>query len=175
MSEALVVQSFTERAYNEWSLIIMPLPAQAEPLTPRQVFERIQYTALHRDDSLAGLYAADAVHEWPFPVPGAPRRLSGREEIRAFFSRAAGASRLDFREFRNVVVHETADPEVIIAEYDIHGQVTGTGQPFVFSYILVLRVRDGQIVLLRDYLNPLAMTEAAGGPLLAGTPADDTA
>jgi ketosteroid isomerase-like protein len=56
-------------------------------------------------------------------------------------------------------------PEVIIAEYDIEGEIKD-GDPFVFSYVLVLRVRDGQIVELRDYLNPLAMTEAARGTTL---------
>lgn len=136
--------------------------SRAEPLSPRQVFERIQHISLHRDAPVADLYAPDAVHEWPFPIPGVPQRLSGQDEIRGFFSRAAGSTRFDFHEFRDVVVHETADPEVIIAEYDIHGELTDTGRPFVFSYVLVLRVRDGRIVSLRDYLNPLAMAEAAG-------------
>ena len=36
----------------------------------------------------------------------------------------------------------------------------------MFSYILVLRVRDGQIVSLRDYLNPQAMATAADGVLM---------
>lgn len=134
-------------------------------LTPRQVFERIQHATLNLDATFADLYAPDAVHEWPFPMPGAPRRLEGREAISAFFSRAAGGSRLAFHAFRNVRVHETTDPEVIIAEYDIEGEIKD-GDPFVFSYILVLRVRDGQIIELRDYLNPLAMTEAAQGVLM---------
>jgi uncharacterized protein len=146
-----------------------PSSPQAEFLSPRQVFERIQHISLHRDAPVADLYAPDGVHEWPFALPGVPRRLSGQDQIRAFFSRAAGAGRFEFHEFRDVVVHETADPEVIIAEYDIHGQVKDTDRTFVFSYILVLRVRDGQIVSLRDYLNPLAMADAADGELLEGT------
>lgn len=70
-----------------------PRSSQARPLTPRQVFERIQHISLHRDAPVADLYAADGVHEWPFALPGVPQRLSGQDEIRAFFSRAAGASR----------------------------------------------------------------------------------
>lgn len=142
----------------------MPRP-ESTPITPRDVLERIQHAALTSDASLSDLYAADAVHEWPFPFPGAPARLAGRDQIKAWSERMrAGGSRFRFERFDNVIVHETADPEVIIAEYDIHGQVTATGQPFAFSYILVLRVRDGQIVHLRDYLNPLAMTRAASAP-----------
>lgn len=138
---------------------------KSTPITPRDVLKRIQHAALTSDGSLADLYAADAVHEWPFPFPGAPARLAGRDQIKAWSERIrAGGSRFRFERFDNVIVHETADPEVIIAEYDIHGQVTATGQSFTFSYVLVLRVRDGQIVHLRDYLNPLAMTRVAGTP-----------
>ena len=134
---------------------------QEATLSPRQVFARIQHAALTRDGSLSELYAADAVHEWPFPLPGIPQRLVGRDQITAWHERMSteGGSRFRFDRFDNVVVHDTADPEVIIAEYDIHGAATATNQPFVFSYVLVLRVRNGQIVHLRDYLNPLAMTK----------------
>lgn len=133
-----------------------------DPLSPRQVFERIQHIYLHHDASVADLYAPGGVHEWPFALPGFPRQLSGYEQIREFFSRDTGAGLFDVREFRNVVVHETTDPEVIIVEYDLHGQVTSTGRDFDFPFVLVLRVRDGRIVLSRDYLDPRAMTEAAG-------------
>lgn len=143
----------------------------ARTLSPHDVFGLIQRSALTGDGNLADHYADDAVHEWPFPFPGAPRRLSGRAEIQAWRARMRDGSvtRFRFERFDNVVVHDTADPEVIVAEYDIHGTVVATGSPFVFSYVLVLRVRDGKIVHLRDYLNPLAMTRAAAAPTAAGT------
>ena len=140
----------------------MPDTVSSAPLSPLEVFARIQDSTL-RGRGIDFAYAEDGVHEWPFPPPGAPRRLSGRAEITAYFDRLIGSGRagmLHFEEFADVVVHDTTDPEVIIAEYDIRGTIAGTGKPFVFSYILVLRVRDGQIVSLRDYLNPLAMSEA---------------
>jgi ketosteroid isomerase-like protein len=49
---------------------------------------------------------------------------------------------------------------VLIAEYGLRGTVVPAGKPFSFSYIFVLRVHDGKIAFVRDYLNPLAMTEA---------------
>ena len=63
------------------------------------------------------------------------------------------------RELRagNVVVHHTDDPEVIIAEFDYHGQVSTTGRSFQVANIQVLRVRDGQIVSSRDYHNHAAI------------------
>lgn len=131
------------------------------PLSPREVFAHIQQATLH-GGAITELYAEDAVHEWPFPLPTAPRRLVGRKQISAFFDRirTGGAGKFDFEEFTNVAVHDTGDPETIVAEYDIRGSVIATGRPFVFSYVLVLRVRDGQIVSVRDYLNPHAMSQA---------------
>lgn len=131
-------------------------------MTPRQAFERIQQSTLAKDPALSDLYAEDGVHEMPFAPPGVPRRIEGRENIRAFLGRAAGAAPMTFTEFRDVRIHETADSETIICEYDLHGVVTKTSEPFVFGYILLLTVRDGQIALVRDYMDTLAMTAALG-------------
>ncbi|MGW3343123.1 nuclear transport factor 2 family protein [Nonomuraea rubra] len=54
----------------------------------------------------------------------------------------------------NVVLHETTDPEVVIAEYDLHGHVLSSGQPFASTYVMVMRIRDGLIVHSRDYADP---------------------
>jgi uncharacterized protein len=135
----------------------------APPLTPRQAFERVQQSTLQKDPSFSDLYAADGVHEMPFAPPGIPRRIEGRDNIRAFLNRAAGAAPMTFNEFRNVRIHETADPDTIICEYDLHGQVSKTGDPFVFSYVLLLTVRNGEIAVVRDYMDTMAMTAALGG------------
>ena len=61
-----------------------------------------------------------------------------------------------------MVVHETADPEVIVVEYEIAGTVTTTNRPAAAGFIGVLRARNGQIVHWREYQNVLAMAEALG-------------
>jgi ketosteroid isomerase-like protein len=63
---------------------------------------------------------------------------------------------------RNLVIHRTMDPEVVIAEFDYVGQVTTTGRPFDVRNIFVVRVRDGQIVESRDYAYHAAMAAAMG-------------
>jgi uncharacterized protein len=136
-------------------------------LTPRRAFERIQESTLQKDPTYADLYAADGVHEMPFAPPGVPRRIEGRENIRAFLNRAAGTAPMTFKEFRNVRIHEMTDPGTIICEYDLHGEVSKTGDPFVFSYILLVTVRNGEIARVRDYMDTLAMTAVLGG--LGGT------
>jgi ketosteroid isomerase-like protein len=74
-------------------------------------------------------------------------------------------SPLRYEAYRNVVVHETAQPEVIIVEQDIAGSSAVTGSEFVLPNIVVVRARDGQIVHFRDYVNVLAVAEATGRQL----------
>lgn len=132
---------------------------------PREVFERLHQRV--RDDydmdGQADLYAPDGILEMPFAPPGALRRIEGREEIRALLAVAGQAARRAGRRivrYDPVVVHETADPEVIVAEFDLHGEVSTTGERYRVSFIQVLRARDGQIVSMRDYFDPRALSEA---------------
>ena len=126
--------------------------------SPREVFLRLIDGVTGRKwDELPNLYAEDAVVEHPLAATTAAR-LEGREQIRAHF--AAGASMPVELRASNIVIHETADPEVIVAEFDYHGRVTATGRTFMIHNIFVLRVRDGQIVTSRDYVNHLALAAA---------------
>jgi ketosteroid isomerase-like protein len=117
--------------------------------TPRQVFEQLSALVSAGEwGRIADLYAEDAVVEMPFAAP-APDRVEGRESVRAHFA-AAAAGPLTLQA-RDVVVHETGDPEVVIAEYDYHVGVATTGAEFTVANIQVLRIRDGLIVASRDY------------------------
>ncbi len=131
----------------------------------REVFERLHERV--RDnydmDGQADLYAPDGTLELPFAPPGVPRRIWGREEIRGFLGaagqRARDAGRRILR-YDPLVVHETADPEVIVAEFELHGEVAATRETYRTPFIQVLRVRDGQIVSMRDYFTGEATTAA---------------
>ena len=67
---------------------------------------------------------------------------------------------LEYQAFTGTMLHETADPEFIVVEYDIQGVTTSSRTPFRLGVIRTLRVHDGHIVLLLEYMNPLALTEA---------------
>jgi len=103
--------------------------------------------------------AYDGYIEWPYRPAGVPARLQGRTEIRRFLS-AASRDFIRFDEYRDVVVHETTDPEVVIVEYEANGTVVPTGAPFRQTVIAVFRVRDGEVLSYRDYINPLPLAEA---------------
>jgi ketosteroid isomerase-like protein len=127
--------------------------------TSREIVERMLRAGRDMDvEAVLGLMAPDGYIEWPYRPAGVPGRLQGHEEIRRFLATSRGLIRFD--EYRDVIVHETTDPEVVVVEYEAHGHVTVTGAPYRQTIIAVFRVRDGRIVSYRDYLDPLALAEA---------------
>jgi uncharacterized protein len=72
---------------------------------------------------MAEFYAPEVVIEMPFATAGLyPARIeTTREELRARFRAGAAARR--YRDLRDVVIHETADPGVVIAEYRLDGEL----------------------------------------------------
>ncbi|MFD4948416.1 nuclear transport factor 2 family protein [Streptomyces sp. NPDC058239] len=133
-------------------------------LTPREVLARYHQAMLDKSaDDLADLYAADAVHEFPFTSPGFPSRYEGREEVRAGYRAAWGASPVRVEAIEDMEIHETADPEVIIGEHVVVGALpTGT---LTVPGVLIVRVHDGLITRVRDYMDGLAAAER--GELMA--------
>lgn len=136
--------------------------------SPREVFlALVNGIADGNLDGLPELYAEQTDVSHPFnPQPGAP--LRGREEIRQGLERRSAAGWRPGWQVGNVTIHETTDPEVIVAEFEYQG-TTETGQPYALPAIFVMRVRDGEIVSSRDYHDHLAMTWASGrlGDLLS--------
>jgi ketosteroid isomerase-like protein len=128
-------------------------------VTPREVFERLIDGVKHgRWEELPALYAEDTFVTHPFAPAGEP--LIGREALRRHF--AAGAGLGVTMTARDVVVHETSDPEVVIGEFAYEGRVTATGRRFTVPNVFVLRVRDGLIVESRDYADHVAFAAATG-------------
>ena len=121
--------------------------------TPADVLARRDKLILDGDaDGFADLFAPDGVIEIPFAGPtGHPTRLAGRETIRAF-SRQVVTSPLRIEDFEVTKLHQTEDPEVVIAETRTKATVTSTGRSFTATSIQVFRIAGGQIVLFRDYV-----------------------
>jgi uncharacterized protein len=132
---------------------------QAEPAGAQLVVERLLAgIAAGPTPQLAELYAPDAVVELPFARPGG-LRLVGRQQLRDHFTSAA---RAPFRlQPQNVVLHQTTDPEVVVAVYDYEGEVRASGRRFTVSNVQIVRVQDGLITASRDYHDHAAMASAA--------------
>ena len=133
------------------------------PATAREIFEHWQQTVLRNDHAALGRYCADdVVIETPFAAPGIPGRFTSREAFLAYARPRQQALPARFEGFRQVVVHDTADPNVIVAEYELHGTVTTTGQRASAGFITIITVRDGKVVRWREYQDTLRMAAALG-------------
>lgn len=133
------------------------------PQAPRQLLERLQQAMLDfSPDALADLFAEDAVYEFPFLAPQREAsRYEGREQIRAGFTRAwASPHPSPVVGFPDVRVHDTSDPELIIAEHEFDAVNHATGETFTSGFVLFLRARGSQIVHVRDYADVRSICQA---------------
>ena len=137
--------------------------------TPSEVLAQRRRLILSGDvDGFAELFAPDGVIEGPFTgPPGAALRLEGREAIREY-SRRVMASPLRLDDFEATELYQTQDPEVVIVEMLTKGTLTATGRSFVATSIQVLRIREGQIVLFRDYADGRGLEDVIGEPGAGG-------
>jgi len=133
-------------------------------ITPADVLARRRRLTLSGDaDGYAGLFAPDAVIESPFAPPGAPSVMRGRDAIREY-SRHVMASPLRLEEFEVAELYQTQDPEVVIAEMRTTGTLTTTGRSFAAASVHILRIREGQIVHLRQFADPRVLDDVIGEP-----------
>jgi uncharacterized protein len=131
---------------------------------PREIFARFQENVLSGGVShTEEMCAEDIVVEMPFLPAGMPRRVEGRAAFLAFITASREGLPVEYVEFRDLVIHETTDPEVIVAEYELVGKVTHSGAGLATAFAVVLRARGGRIVHWREYQNIAAMAEALGG------------
>ncbi|MFI9503624.1 nuclear transport factor 2 family protein [Nocardia sp. NPDC052566] len=131
-------------------------------MNPSEVVDRALALLVARDMSaFAGLWARDGILEFPFAPAGYPAEVVGRDAIAEYLRDYPNI--LEVREIPVRLVHRTADPAVIIVEFEATGVAVGTGQPYRMRYIAVITVRDGEIQHYRDYWSPLAAAEIMGG------------
>jgi uncharacterized protein len=152
------------------------MPATAP--SSRETAERFLRAAISPDPGeMADCYAPTVVIEMPFGVaPLYPERIeTTREELRDRYQ--AGRAQRRYNSLSNVAIYETTDPDVVILEYELHGEFTETAKPFSMRFLMILTMRDGQIVHSRDYSNPIAGAQLLGrlpdlvAALSAGQPA----
>ena len=133
--------------------------------SPADVLARRRRLMLNGDaGGLADLFTPDAVIEFCFHgPPGTPVRLEGREAIREY-SRRVMASPLRLEDYEVTELYQAQDPEVVIAEMRATATVTTTGRPISATSIQVLRIRDGRIVLFRDFADPRILEQVITEP-----------
>ncbi len=107
------------------------------------------------------LFAEDAVIETPFAAPGQPRRFAGRAAFLSYATPRRAAVPIRLTGPRHLVVHQTTDPEVLVAEYELGGSLPD-GRTGSAAFIAVARIRDGRITHWREYQDTRALAATRG-------------
>jgi ketosteroid isomerase-like protein len=126
------------------------------------VFHKLTWgVAEHRWDELPALYAERTDVRHPLDPLRSPA-LRSRDEVREHFRAAAAARpRVNLRP-AGLTIHQTTDPEVIVAEFEHRGTAPATGEAFALPAVFVLRVQAGEIVSSRDYVDHLGLAQMVG-------------
>jgi uncharacterized protein len=117
---------------------------------------------LAKGEDFFDLLAEDVVFEYVVSVPGYPRRVQGRQNIIDLYS--------DYDSFMNVQsadnlrVYRDPAASVMVLEYEVHGESVQTGSPYDNRFVSIVTIKDGKVTLWRDYLDPVAVFDAAGWP-----------
>ncbi|MFF5031430.1 nuclear transport factor 2 family protein [Nocardia salmonicida] len=132
------------------------------PESPVQLVERLLAVLPSRDAAAftAG-FATDAAFEMPFAPPGVPTRIEGRAAIHAALEQrwtATSAVRLHAIHPR---IYATDDPEIVVVENEVEVTRPGAERTRVRSSVNVIQVRDGEVVLFRDYMDSARFQAAA--------------
>ena len=124
-------------------------------MTAPEIFNKLhEFVKKYDADGQAELFAEQGVWEFPFATGNLPRRIEGRENIRAFGKMGMESSRKSGRQivdYENLRVHHTTDINTVIVEFDLKGKVAAQNFHYTIPYIQLLEIRNGEIVLLRDY------------------------
>ncbi|MFF4877359.1 nuclear transport factor 2 family protein [Micromonospora sp. NPDC000668] len=130
--------------------------------SPRETFLRLVNGVCDGPyEDLADLYAEQTHVTHPFH-PLNPPPLRSRSELHEHFTAPPPVARTLNRKPVDVTIHETADPEVIVAEFAYQGRVAETGEAFTVPCVFVMRIRNGLIIESRDYIDHVASARAWG-------------
>jgi len=108
------------------------------------------------------LLAEDVVFEYVISVPGYPRRVEGRQNIIDLYSDYD--SFMAVRSADNLRAYRDPEASVVVLEYEVHGEAVHTGHPYDNRFVSILTVGGDKVTWWRDYLDPVAVFDAAGWP-----------
>ena len=113
-------------------------------------------------DDYFDLLAEDVVFEYVISVPGYPRRVEGRQDIVDLYS--GYSDYIDLRRADNLRVYRDREASVAVLEYEVHGKSVQSGRPYDNRFISVVTIKNRKVTHWRDYLDPVAVFNAAGWP-----------
>jgi len=128
----------------------------------RAVVEAFFASDLTRPDERLALWHDQGVKELPFAPAGLPKtRWEGREEIVA--NTLGNTGMFAHCVHTDIRIVPAEDPELFFVTSRMVPEATFLGEPYPQSFLHVIRIRDGKVILQQEYFNSeiLANAEAA--------------
>jgi ketosteroid isomerase-like protein len=97
--------------------------------------------------------AEKAIFEFLYNIPGFTNKIKGRKAYMDWF----GGYTNVLHSADNLRVHKTAQREVIILEYEVHGMVPETRKAYDNRFCSIITIKNRKIVHGRDYMDSLAV------------------
>ena len=112
-------------------------------------------------DAVIELWHDDGVLEFPFAPDGAPKTATGKAHIKQVLGEdLADRSRVTFP---HLDIQPMLNPESVVAEFTSDMEVASSEEIYANQYVAIAKVKDGRLLLFREYFNPLVDLEA-GNP-----------
>ncbi len=108
------------------------------------------------------MLADDVVFEFVISVPGYPKRVEGRQRIVDLYTDYDNFIRVHSAD--NLRVYRDPAASVVVLEYEVHGESVQTGHPYNNCFVSIVTIKNGKVTGWRDYLDPVAVFDAAGWP-----------
>jgi uncharacterized protein len=104
-------------------------------------------------------FADDAIFESRYHFPGWPLIIRGRGNLVA--SLAGYGKTIHVHSGDALVVHHSVvqpgqNSRVVILEYEVHGKILRTGEPYDNRFVSIVTIENRKIVYWRDYMDSLA-------------------
>jgi uncharacterized protein len=132
-----------------------------QPTQNTEIFDASLALISTNMEAWSNLLAEDTIMEIPYAAAiGAPSRLGGKSAIYNYVQ--AGISQMSNLTFTNVRKYPTLDPNVLWAEYHGEASISATGRQYQQDYVTRMEIKDGKMVHLCDYFNPVAVMYAFG-------------
>ncbi|MDB5860251.1 MAG: hypothetical protein JWQ76_3940 [Ramlibacter sp.] len=134
----------------------------ANPSANRQLVEKY-FDLLMKKDLVgwAELLDDEVRQENPFAPAGIPEVYPNKEYILNFYGKTF-KTRKD-HVFTLDAIHETLDPSVVIVEARARSIIGEVNRVYEQRYVFVFKIRNGKVLVNREYFNPLAYLKAWDG------------
>ncbi len=125
----------------------------------REVVEAFFASNLDRPEERIALWHPNGVKELPFAPAGLPKtRWEGRDEIVA--NTVGNSGMFADCVHRDLQIHPAEDPELFFVTSRMVPEATFLGEPYPQSFIHVIRVREGKVILQQEYFNSEILADA---------------